>query len=514
MIGSQMYPIRGETKQLFVDDYVVQEVDNLARKLHQPQKFAGNAVIRPEHRWENRAIQIRQAPVWVPDEAVYKMVYHATAESLDPEATLTMTGSAPSEGFECCAVSQDGANWEKPFLGLCDYPGILWNGKPVGGQNNILGPSGGRRWVAPVYDASDPDPGRRYKGLGWQSGSTGWKPVVSADCLHWRFLDVPPILSSDTAKLTYDEEKGRFVLTVKHGGPYGRSVYLTTSEDFENWTEQELIFHADQIDQENGCERLSKFFEDPAYKRPAINRPEEWRTDVYHMGVFPYEGLYLGTPTLFHSSGKHPPLYENTDGRNTVELVSSRDLRHWDRVGGRAPFLELSPVGDGGAYDTGQIGPANRPIIRGNEIWFYYYGYRHRSQSPVDITSRRHLDAAAICMARLRLDGFVSFKGGVEWGSVLTKPLVVQDKELHINVDSWRGQVRAEIWDLSEGGPIPGFTREESIPAVTDSTDKTLRWVDKRGMGELLGKTVRIRFHVLQAQLYAFWFASKRQCNS
>jgi hypothetical protein len=100
--------------------------------------------------------------------------------------------------------------------------------------------------------------------------------------------------------------------------------------------------------------------------------------------------------------------------------------------------MELSRVGDGAAYDTGQLEPTNRPIIRNNEIWFYYTGLRHRHISFADMMARRYLDSGAVCMAKLRLDGFVSLKGGIEWGSVLTKPLTVDGMELHINVDSCR----------------------------------------------------------------------------
>ena len=492
-------------KHLFVDDGVVEEIDNLARKLHQPCKFRGNAVLRPEHRWENIRLYLTVAPAWVPEEGVFKLIYGSSAESLDPDARLARTVHPAGESFHCYATSSDGVNWEKPILGLYDYPGLLWNGKPIGSQNNIVPTA---RSLCPVYDPADPDPARRYKGVGWFPGERGLKPVSSADCLHWEFLDVPVIPSSDTAKFTYDEARGLFILTVKHSGPYGRSVYLTTSEDLEQWSEQELIFHADQVDQENGADRLDRFFEDPRFLTPNINRPEEYRTDVYHMSVFPYEGLYLGLPVMHHWSGKYPPMYENVDSRKTVELTCSRDLRHWERVVDRAPFMELSPVGDGSAYDTGQIAPASRPIVRNNELWFYYTGMRYRRLTIADYMERRYLDGGAICLAKLRLDGFVSVKGGIEWGSVLTQPLVVESKKLHINVDSWRGQVRAEILDASEGGPIAGFTREESIPAVIDSIDEVLRWVDKPDLCELVGKTVRIRFYILRAELYAFWFAA------
>lgn len=49
-------------KHMFVDDHDLEGVDNLARKLHQPKKFYGNAVLRPEHRWENCAVRIRCTP--------------------------------------------------------------------------------------------------------------------------------------------------------------------------------------------------------------------------------------------------------------------------------------------------------------------------------------------------------------------------------------------------------------------------------------------------------------------
>ena len=66
---------------------------------------------------------------------------------------------------------------------------------------------------------------------------------------------------------------GLFIAAVKRKGPYGRSWHLITSPDFEHWQEHGLIFHADQVDQENGNARLRRFFDDPAYLKPIFNRP-------------------------------------------------------------------------------------------------------------------------------------------------------------------------------------------------------------------------------------------------
>ena len=496
-------------KHLFLDDVEIEEIDNLARKLHQPEKFERNAVLRPEYRWENQMLRVFGAVTWDAEQQLFKLIYLGTASapvsSAGSGAAFKLDASGEKgtmQHFSCYATSEDGVNWEKPFLGLYDYEELNWNGTKIGTENNIL-PSIDGALRGPLYHAVEPDPKRRFKGLCYRAG--GLYTYVSSDAVHWEELDLPPQPSRDVSELYLDEVENLFISTVKHRGPYGRSFFLSTSEDFQNWSEQELIFHADQTDQENGTERLQRFFDDPDYLAPVYNRPEEWRTDVYHFPLFRYEDLFIGMPVMHHWAGKHPPLYQNVDSRKSVELAVSRDKRAWERVAGRAPFLELSPVGSG-RYDTGQIGATNGVVRRNDELWFYYGASKRRSYSIAEEINFGYLDANAFSMAKLRLDGFVSLRGGIEWGSVLTKPLEVTGRELRANVDSWRGRVKAELLDAESGRPIPGFTSEESIPAVIDSIHEPLRWTNRADVSELAGKTVRIRFSIWQGELYAYWF--------
>jgi len=206
---------------------------------------------------------------------------------------------------------------------------------------------------------------------------------------------------------------------------------------------------------------------------------------------------------MHHWAGSHPPLFENVDSRKTVELASSRDLHNWDRVANRAPFMELSQTGEG-RYDTGQIGTTTGMIRRNNELWFYYTGMKHRNLSVHDTLNFGYLDASAILMARLRLDGFVSLKGGIEWGSVITKPIKINGPQLRVNVDSWRGQLKSELLDAQTNQPIQGFALEDSIPIVLDSVDEPLRW-SNADILSLQGRTVKVRFALLNAELYSYW---------
>ncbi len=493
-------------KQLFIDDHHIEEMNNLARILHQPVKQG--AVVQPQYRWENIGVHIQTSPMWDPDEQLFKLVYGAGAEPPDLNvADLMMTSvSAPTRGqsFCCYATSKNGVNWEKPFLEFFEYEGYNYNGKPFGTQNNII-PNG----TTPVRDPNDPDPKRRYKAQNHADGTRLHKKkfAVSPDCFEWKWLDVPPIPEGGTSSMTYDEEKGLFIIMVKRRGPFGRAVCVSTSEDFENWTDAEMVFHADEQDQENGQERIARFYEDPDYSTPTVNRPKEYKTDVYQLPVFPYEDLYIGMPVMFHQCGSRPPMYENVDGRKVLELVCSRDLHNWERVADRAPFIEQSPIGDGSAYDIAQLGPANRPIVRDGELLFYYGGYRFRGITQEQAWNREYLDSGAICLAKLRLDGFCSLKGGIEPGTVLSKPVQVDGGDLRANADAWRGSVRAELLDAASGQSLPGFTMDDCLALDGDEIDQPLRWKSKDNVSELNGKTVRVRFSVLNAELYAFWFA-------
>ena len=57
-------------KQLFIDDHHIEEMNNLARILHQPVKQG--AVVQPQYRWENIGVHIQTSPMWDPDEQLFK----------------------------------------------------------------------------------------------------------------------------------------------------------------------------------------------------------------------------------------------------------------------------------------------------------------------------------------------------------------------------------------------------------------------------------------------------------
>lgn len=449
-------------KQLFLDDYGIAKIENLTASMHTPDKKG--AVITPDQSWET-SLQTRSAPAWDPNLQLFK---------------LWMIGS----GGTSFAVSKDGIHWTKPVLRQVEINGSL--------ENNLVSVEPNLKWPANaienvIYDPDDPDHSRRFKGLGHCYGR---EPIVSADGIQWFRLKVPALASQDESNLSYDRETHTFIATVKHTGPHGRSVFLSTSRDFENWTKPELIFSTDDLDLVLARKNIEERLANPALNQPMYNNPADYNADVYNMGVFRYEGLYIGLPAIYHSTGKAD---NNTDGFHLVQLVCSRDLKIWKRLGDRRPFIGPSPV-DSGAYDLTQILPPSFPIMRGNELWFYYTGIKYR-YPPQDAD----LKTGAICLAVLRRDGFISLDAGTEEGTLVTKPFVLSGEKLYVNTAASQGWLQVEVVGAD------GNTRAASEHITCDQTREEVKWRNGT-LKDLKGKTITLKFTLKNASFYSYWF--------
>jgi hypothetical protein len=448
-------------RQLFLDNQNVEEIRSWRRTMHQPQKKG--AVIRPDWpEWPpgdaEAVLQTRSAAFWDPLERIFKL-------------------------------------WLRDGSYRTSLDGLHWLPGPEGVTGGEV-----------FFDPLDPDPERRYKLFHPRRMS------ASPDGRSWTRVNTS-ITSSDEWNFSIDLENRLYIATVKMGGPYGRAVYLTTSRNFDDWTTPELIFHADYIDQVRGRQNVDARLADRNLVQPRGNDPRVYNVDAYNMGVFRYESVYLGMPTLYHAVAPVPN-YPNTDGFHMVQLTASPDLKTWTRLGDRQPFIGPS-LRDSGAYDLTQIiGPSNA-LVRGDELWFYYTGIKYRTAALKFIGTYPggywiprpgfEFDSGAICLAVLRRDGFFSLDASGREGEVLTKPLVWRGSTLWVNVGTRQGEVQAELLD-EEGNLIrQGWSRAHSIPATEDGVRLPMRWQNEEDLSELHQQTVRLRFYVRDAELYAFW---------
>jgi hypothetical protein len=451
-------------RQLFLDDFAVASVDKLARVLHQPVKRG--AVIKPDVSWET-CLQTRCAPAWDPGQKLFKL-------------WMITSTTFPEVGGTTYATSKDGIHWTKPVLGQYEINGSK--------KNNFVTVDPKLGWPANaienvVYDPDDPDASRRYKGLGHCYGR---EPLVSPDGLKWRRLDVPQIPSADESNLNYDPQTRAFIATVKTTPGGRRAVNLSTSKDFEHWSAPVLVFSADAEDQALARKVIGERLADSTLSHPTYNNPAEYAADVYNMPIFRYEGFYIGLPAIFYRTA-----HRESDGFHHVQLICSRDLRDWRRLGNRQPFIGPSPV-DSGAYDLTQILPPTCPIRHGNELWFYYTGIKYRCGAPAG--SR---DQGAVCLAVLRRDGFISLDAGDEPGSITTLPFKLPSVKLRLNVNASCGFVQAAL--LEAGGQL----RCKARPISGDQLQGKVTWTSRPPPA---GSEIRLRLNARNASLFSYWF--------
>ena len=513
----------GTTRQLFIDDFIVENMSGVTRVVNQPEKHPANPLVRLDRPWEGR-FQVGGwgAVIYDDSESLFKMWYCAYPK--------------PEGGIMCYAFSKDGIHWDKPELGLAERNGST--------ANNVV-PN--LRTLSMIFSPDDPDPNKRFKAF------NGFQGTFSPDGLHWNTLGssrIPgPMESDGVITFCYDPLTDEFLAAAKiltgSAPRRRRSVAIATSKDFLTWAEPRVVLVPDEKDDEQNRQRIAAMRNQVAYLGP----PEWQIAQFYGMIPFPYQSMYVGMLQVLDVSAPHPVTSTNDadfrvggggeDGLCCIELASSRDLLHWDRVADRQIFL---PQGPPSAWDAGVVYTYCPPIVVGDELWIYYTSEGVSHASPWYRAADERLTPAAnkdesqgaewyrqnpeetplvyrigtkgptggIGLARLRLDGFVSINAGPEPGSLTTKPILFQQdaRRLLINARALEGgAVRVEILD-SAGNPLPGFARTDCYPFQHDALRHTVVWNGQSDLSQLADTPVRLRFHLGNARLYSFVFAS------
>jgi hypothetical protein len=168
--------------------------------------------------------------------------------------------------------------------------------------------------------------------------------------------------------------------------------------------------------------------------------------------------------------------------------MSSRDGVNWHR-----PFLEawVRPGHDDRnwtqrsnmpAWGIVQLDPAEFSLY----ITEHYDWPDHRLRR---ITVRRH--------------GFASVHAGASGGEFTTRPLTFTGKNLILNyATSAAGSVQVEVQD-EQGTPIAGRTLADMPPLFGDELDAVVSWKSGGDLSHLVGKPVRFRFVLKDADLFA-----------
>jgi hypothetical protein len=477
----------GRQKQLFLDDYLVASTTNVSRRIHRAEKSQSNPVIRQTEPWED------------PFNIVYGSVIR------DGEKYKAWYLSGPGVSY---AESDDGIHWVKPPLDLV----------PIGGaKTNILfrrisetkGP-GELPYFHELFgvhkDEREPDPSRRYKmgflSIDWEykgpregrfraGQRRGLGIAGSPDGIHWKLIDsfASEGICDGATHWMFDPALGKYVL-------FGRTL-KTPPEIEAAWSKYDWYkrwYSGRAVGRLESADFVKWNFTAP-FSSPVVmtaDLRDKPGTEIYSLLVFPYESVYIGLVQTFLALPDDPAL--------DVQLAVSRDGVHFARVEdrtpgesprtSRSPFLVNGPVGSWDRFN--QSLASNPPIAAGDELRFYYGGrtYRHAPYEGKDTGPR----AGCIGLATIQRDRFVSLDASFDGGEIVTRPLKLKGKKLHLNANSDFGEINVEALDLA-GKPIA-----KAKPIRRDSLDAPVEWEG----GEVHGDVV-LRITLKNACLYALW---------
>lgn len=460
-------PPRGPWRRLFLDAAAVEARDGLTREFPVSEKHP-EPVVRRDQPWEGVSA--------ITGPYVYGTVF-AEGDRLRMWYEVLYQGT--NTGY---AESRDGIHWTKPALGLIAFEGNRATNLVVSASARET--TGGACHNASVLrrpGATDPE--QRYALYGFDPKLGHPRVAYSPDGLRWRFdpatEKTPLFTSSDVVNFFYDPYQTRYTATWKTRNRRGRAVGVAWSADGRRWTKpvEGPVFVADDLDPD--------------------------ATQIYGMPVFPYQGLYLGLPWLYHaryfrygdySVKKLHEAQEDSPRTMDTHLAWSWDLINWTRPQPRA--AALVPLGAAGAWDAGMIVTARAPVIRGDELWFYYGGCDGIHDAP--------RVNAAIGLARLRLDGFCAMRAGNREGWLITRREPFRTPAVTINAKTGAdGFVTAEILDR-RNRVLPGFSRRECLAFTGDSVRHTLRWKTDRFGEAQRAEDYKLRFWLRNAALFSY----------
>ena len=459
----------GTRKQLFVDDYIIDQKDNVFPILNQPVKHEGNPVIElepPQAVEGNELVIVDGDVIYDKEERLFKMWYQGSTYRW-------------SHNVIAYATSVDGIHWELPSLGLIDYQGSKDN-------NYVLCREGE---VAPgvFKDPVAKDPQRLYKMI-YNCGD-GVGIAFSPDGIHWTPVPDKRVaaLSDSPNSVLWDPQLGKYVAhtrtfeTLSFPGYRSRArvVLQSESDDFLDWTTYGVIMKPDEKDL-------------------------PWDRQFYNMEWMPYEDVYFGFISVFHIlPGMEPKITPGAPWMDKIDiqLAFSRDGRTWSRAGDRQVFIPNGFTPED--FDWGLIYVMQHPIVVGDEIWIYYVGfsglhwYVHRGE----------LQGGAVGLAKLRLDGFVSLDAGE--GVLTTKLMTMSGDRLVVNADASLGSMAVEILG-ADGQSLKGLTKDDADLFTGNSVRHTVTWNGSPDVKSLKGKPIALKFYLDRCKLYSFVFQSAR----
>ena len=486
----------GSRRELFVDDFLAGRLVGEAElRLHHPTPQ--EIVLEHDAPWEGTGCGYHSV---FQDGALYRMYYKAW--HLEVGKGKLSTNRHPL--YCCYAESDDGIHWRKPELGIHEFQGSKKNNIAI--ASGTRGPLKVDAGHPAVFKDDNPQApaDAQYKAILRSSGARGLLPFKSPDGIHWSPMTEAPILGGlgafDSQNLAFwDPTISKYraywriftagKITDKVWKPSGRrAIRAATSEDLIHWSKPVDLTYVDSPPEQLYTNQVKCY-----YRAPHI---------------------LIGFPTRYIERG----------WSDSMRALPDPKLRQWRASCSLRYGTALTEGLVMASHDGVRFKRWNeaflRPGIERSGTW--HYGHQYIAWHVVETKSALpgapnelslyatehywHGKGSQLRRYTLRLDGFVSANGSLKGGELITKPLRFSGKQLHLNfATSAAGSVRVEL-QQPDGKALPGFTLDDCPDHFGDCLDRVVQWKAGADVSSLVGKPVRLRFVLKDADVYSFQF--------
>lgn len=455
----------GNNRELFVDRYLIEKLNNITQELHTPVNEG--TVLKFDNPWEGN---FSGYSTIIKDGTQYKLYYRGIREA---------GKDGNSNEVTCYAESSNGINWTKPNLGIYTIDGTTDN-------NVILADAApATHNFSPFLDRNpDAKAAERFKALGG-TDKTGLFAFVSADGIHWKKIQDSAVFRTgvfDSQNVSFwSESEQQYVCYFRTWSDGGftqykgfRSVSRTTSKDFINWTAPVHMTFGDTPLDHLYTNQTSPYFRAPHIYLSVCARfmpKRQVLTDEQARALNVNPGYFKDCSDAIFMTTRGGSVYDRTFMQSFIRPEIG--LENW-------------------------VSRSNYPVLNVVQT--------SSTELSVYVNESYAQPTAHIKRYSLRIDGFASLKGDFKGGEVITKPFVFKGKELEINYStSAAGFVRVEIID-AKGKPIPGYTLNDSQEIIGNEIKRIVSWNSKSDVSSLAGKPVKLKIYMKDADLYSLKF--------
>jgi hypothetical protein len=457
--------------EMLVDSEMVYETFNTYLRMNQPEKK--EIILRMDKPWEGIGSGI-YSTVFKDHEGKFRMYYRGTAMSDDNQLGNI---DKSEEQYTCLAVSDDGISWSKPELSLTDFRGSK--------KNNIIFSGRMAHNFSPFLDKKAKIPAEKlYKAVAGYAPE-GLMAFESPDGLQWKLLKKTPIISKgafDSHNLCfYDTNYAKYRCYSRYFAIPGtetqvidfddicigvRAVQSNTSPDMLHWSESQVNTYEDGVP-------LEHFYTNATVMCPGA------------------EHFYLSFPMRFmperYKVEGHPHV-----GISDSVFMSSRNGVHFNR-----PFLDswIRPDLDYRNWTQRNYITAWGILETSPEEFSLYVGEHYR------------WDDAFVRRYAVRKHGFASMYAPFEGGMFVTQPLRFTGDSLFLNYSTAApGSIRVGIVADEKGWPAIKYSTEECDIIYGNELSHRVTWEGSGDVSRFSGKSVRLKFEMKAADLFAFRF--------